>query len=174
MHIRNAVIEDVNRIQDLYKLVARQGNGIARSEDEITEDYIRKFITRSLENGLIIVAENPANPDELIGEVHAYKPGIEVFDHMLTNLTIVVHPYFQGKKIGRTLFTIFQEEIALHRPDIGRVELFTRESNTKAIKFYQSIGFTIEGRLEMRIRTPDKNYEADIPMGWQNPNFEFD
>jgi ribosomal protein S18 acetylase RimI-like enzyme len=174
MHIRNAVIEDLSRIQDLYKRVARQGNGIARSEDEITEDYVRKFITRSMENGLIIVAENPANPDELIGEMHAYKPGIEVFDHMLSNLTIVVRPEFQGKKIGRTLFTIFQEEIALHRPDIGRVELFTRESNTKAIKFYQSIGFMIEGRLEMRVRTPDKNYEADIPMAWQNPNFEFD
>ena len=174
MHIRNAVPGDVNKIQDLYKLVARQGNGIARQEHEITEDYVEKFITRSLESGLIIVAENPAKPDELIGELHAYKPGIDIFDHMLTNLTIVVHPDFQGKKIGRTLFTIFQEEIALHRPDIGRVELFTRESNTKAIKFYQSIGFTIEGRLEMRIRTPDKNYEADIPMAWQNPNFEFD
>jgi ribosomal protein S18 acetylase RimI-like enzyme len=174
MHVRNAVIEDLSKIQDLYKHIARQGNGIARSEDEITENYVRKFITRSLENGLIIVAENPANPAELIGEVHAYKPGIEVFDHMLSNLTIVVHPDFQGKKIGRTLFTIFQEEIALNRPDIGRVELFTRESNTKAIKFYQSIGFMIEGRLEMRIRTPDKNYEADIPMAWQNPNFEFD
>jgi ribosomal protein S18 acetylase RimI-like enzyme len=174
MHIRTAEISDVTPLAELYKAVARQGDGIARLEHEVTEEYVEKFISKSLENGLILVAENPANPQELIGELHAYKAGIEVFEHMLTNLTIVVHPEFQGKKIGRTLFTIFQEEIARNRSDIGRVELFTRESNLKAIRFYESIGFRIEGRLEMRIRTPDGNYEADIPMGWQNPNFEFD
>ena len=43
----------------------------------------------------------------------------------------------------------------------------------EAIALYQSRGFLIEGRLEMRIRTPDRHYEADIPMGWQNPNYEF-
>jgi putative acetyltransferase len=92
----------------------------------------------------------------------------------MTDLTIAVHPEFQGKKIGRTLFTIFLEEIATNRPDIGKVELITRESNLRAIQLYQSLGFRIEGRLEMRIKTPEGNYEADIPMGWQNPNFEFE
>jgi hypothetical protein len=28
--------------------------------------------------------------------------------------------------------------------------------------------------MEMRIKTRDDNYEADIPMAWLNPNFEFD
>jgi len=91
----------------------------------------------------------------------------------LSELTLVVHPQFQGRKIGRTLFTIFLEEIGRNRPDIGRIELVTRESNAKAIALYQSLGFRIEGRLEMRIRTTGHAYEADIPMGWQNPNFEF-
>jgi hypothetical protein len=35
------------------------------------------------------------------------------------------------------------------------------------------MGFLIEGRLEMRIKGSDGHYEADIPMGWENPNFEF-
>jgi putative acetyltransferase len=52
------------------------------------------------------------------------------------------------------------------------VELIARESNLKAIELYQSLGFLIEGRLEMRIKTTDNHYEADIPMGWQNPNYE--
>jgi ribosomal protein S18 acetylase RimI-like enzyme len=51
--------------------------------------------------------------------------------------------------------------------------LIARESNQKAIDLYQSMGFLIEGRLEMRIKSLDGHYEADIPMGWQNPNFEF-
>jgi ribosomal protein S18 acetylase RimI-like enzyme len=49
-----------------------------------------------------------------------------------------------------------------------------RETNLKAIAFYQSLGFRIEGRFEMRIKTTQKIYEADIPMMWQNPNYEFD
>ena len=92
---------------------------------------------------------------------------------MLGEVTILVHPKFQGKKVGRTILTIFLEEIARNRMDIGKVELVARESNLKAIELYQSLGFRIEGRLEMRIRTPERTYEADIPMGWQNPNFEF-
>lgn len=174
MHIRTAVPEDLFKIVKLYKTVAREEGSIARVEDEINETYVDEFLGKSLETGFIIVAEHPESPEELIGEMHAYKPGPRVFDHIFSHLTIAIHPAFHGKKIGRTLFTIFLEEVGLHRPDIARVELIVRESNHKAIKFYQSFGFQIEGRFEMRIKTPQKTYEADIPMMWQNPNYEFD
>jgi len=174
MHIRTAETEDFRSIRKLYQDVAQQPGGLARTSDEITDDYVSGFLHKSIESGLILVAEHPDNPGELIAEMHAYKPGPATFNHVYTDLTIVVHPDFRGKKIGRTLFTIFLEEIGLNRKDIGRVELIARESNTKAISFYQSFGFTIEGRLEMRIKTTDGDYEADIPMAWQNPHFEFE
>src|SRR5688572_7208756 len=158
MHIRTATIKDLEPIKTLYEQVARKGGGLARAEDEISSDYVLHFLEKSIASGLIIVAENPEREGELIGEVHAYKAGIQAFDHVLTDLTIAVHPAYQGKKIGRTIFTIFLEEIGLNRRDIGRVELIARESNTKAIEFYQSLGFRIEGRLEMRIRTTDGQY----------------
>lgn len=173
MHFRNAAIEDLPLIRKLYQEVSRQPGGIARREDEITHEYVGDFLEKSIERGLIIVAEHPDSPEELVAEIHAFNPGPSVFNHVFSQLTFVVHPAFQGRKIGRTIFTIFLEEIGVNRPDIGRVELIVRESNVKAIKFYQSFGFLIEGRLEMRIKTPDGNYEADIPMAWQNPNFEF-
>jgi ribosomal protein S18 acetylase RimI-like enzyme len=173
MHIRTAAPDDVQRIMQLYKEVAKVKGGIARLENEITEEYVENFLKKSLAAGLILVAIHPEDPERFVGEIHAYKPGIHVFKHLLSDLTIAVHPEFQGKKIGRTLFTIFLEEIALNHIDIGKVELLTREGNKKAIEFYQSLGFKIEGRLEMRIKTPQGIYEADIPMGWQNPNFEF-
>ena len=173
MHIRTADIDDFSRIKTLYKEVARHKGGIARLENEITDEYIESLITKSLATGLIIVAEHPDDPEQIIAEIHAYKAGISVFNHVLGELTLLVHPAFQGKKIGRTIFTIFLEEIGSNRHDIGKVELIARESNMKAIELYESLGFTIEGRLEMRIKTPEGNYEADIPMGWQNPNFEF-
>lgn len=173
MIYRIAVSDDLPRIVALYKAVAKAGGSIARQEAEITADYVSHFIARSLETGLIIVGEHPENPDELIAEVHAYKAGLNVFNHVLSELTLVVHPAHQGKKIGRTIFTIFLEEVGRNRPDIGKVELLTRESNTKAIALYNSLGFKVEGRMEMRIKTPQGLYEADIPMGWQNPNYEF-
>jgi ribosomal protein S18 acetylase RimI-like enzyme len=173
MHVRTADIDDFSKIKTLYKEVAKHHGGIARLEQEITEDYIENFLKKSLASGLIIVAENPEDPEQLIAEIHAYKAGISVFSHVLGELTLVVHPAFQGKKIGRTIFTIFLEEIGRNRPDVGRVELIARESNLKAIALYESLGFSVEGRLEMRIKTHEGNYEADIPMGWQNPNFEF-
>lgn len=173
MRYRTAVVEDLDRLLNLYKDVAAIEGGIARRESEITEDYIHHFLEKSFEKGLIIVAEHPDDSNKLIAEIHAYKPGVLVFDHVLTDLTVVVHPEFQGKKIGRTILTIFLEEVALNHPDVGRVELIARESNQKAITMYQSLGFLIEGRLEMRIKSSDGHYEADIPMGWQNPNYEF-
>ncbi|MFZ6010697.1 MAG: GNAT family N-acetyltransferase, partial [Bacteroidota bacterium] len=171
MYIRTAEMEDLPKIRSLYKDVARGGDGLARLEHEVTDDYIKNFITKSLATGLILVAEHPDDPERLVAEIHAYKPGIQVFNHVLSDLTIAVHPEFQGKKVGRTIFTIFLEEIGLNRTDIGRVELISRESNKKAIQFYQSLGFAIDGRFEMRIKNKDGAYEADIPMSWQNPNF---
>ncbi len=120
------------------------------------------------------MAEHPDDPEQLVGEVHGYPSDAGTFKHVLTDFNIAIHPQFQGRKIGRTLFTIFLEEIGRNRPDIGKVELFVRESNNRALALYQSMGFLIEGRMEMRVKTAQGLYEADIAMGWQNPNFEFD
>ncbi len=173
MVYRTADMSDLQRLITLYKIVAREEGGIARLEHEVTEKYVKNFLQRSLATGVIVVGENPESPDELVASIHGYKAGIKVFEHVLGDVTLVVHPRFQGKKIGRTILTIFLEEIGHNRMDIGKVELITRESNGKAIQLYESLGFRVEGRMEMRIKTTHHTYEADIPMGWQNPNFEF-
>lgn len=173
MHYRTATIDDIDRLIKLYKNVAGTEGGILRLEHEITKEYVHNFCKQSLDTGLIIVAEHPDDAEILIAEIHAYKHGVEAFDHVLGNLTIVVHPDFQGQRIGRTILTIFLEEIGRNRPTIGKIELIARESNEKAIALYQSMGFRIEGRLEMRIKRSDGHYEADIAMGWENPNFEY-
>jgi ribosomal protein S18 acetylase RimI-like enzyme len=173
MHYRNAERKDIPALVRLYREVADKSGGIARRKEEVSEEFVSAFVEKSLNNGLIIVLENENNPEELIAEIHAYKPGIRLLEHVMLELTILVDPRFQGKGIGRTIFMIFLDEIANHRPDVGRVELMTAESNVKAQRLYQSLGFFIEGRFEMRIRT-ETGYEADLAMSWQNPNFEFD
>jgi len=173
MHYRNATTDDVPALIRLYRRVAEISGGIARKSYEVTEEYVQTFVDRSLADGLIVVLENDEQPGELAAEIHAYRPGIELFAHVLSELTLLVDPAFQGKGIGRTIFTIFLDEVVNNRPDIGRVELLTGESNARALHLYQSLGFMIEGRFEMRGRTAT-GYEADIALYWQNPGFEFD
>lgn len=127
------------------------------------------FIEKSLESGIILTIEDPENPETLIAEIHTYKPGIRVFAHVFSDLTVVVHPDHQGKGIGKVLFRTLLQEIELKHQGIMRVELIARESNKKAIEFYKKLGFSIEGRLENRICDKKGKLEADIPMGWIRP-----
>jgi ribosomal protein S18 acetylase RimI-like enzyme len=173
MHFREATVEDIGAIVRLYKRVAAIEGGIARLAHEITDAYVEQFVAKSSERGLIIVCEHPTNKGEFIAELHGYRGDLKVFNHVLGDVTLVVDPDHQRKKIGKTILTIFLNEIAQYHPEVAKVELITRESNLGAIRLYQSMGFMVEGRLEMRVKTTAGLYEADIPMGWQNPNYEF-
>ena len=61
-----------------------------------------------------------------------------------------------------SVMKIIQNEM----PEIKRVELIARESNNKAIVFYKSLGFKVEGCLRNRIDGVSHKLENDIPMGW--------
>lgn len=161
--LHHAVLSDFDGIKALYQSVARQGGGIARTEDEITDDYIHHNLVSSISRGICYVAKVD---EQIVGEIHAYPPFPKLFAHILSDLTIAVHPKFQGTGVGRAIFSALLDEVKLHRPHILRVELFVRQSNLKAIAFYQSLGFEIEGHFQQRVRRPDGDLEADIPMAW--------
>jgi ribosomal protein S18 acetylase RimI-like enzyme len=169
--LRNATIEDIPHIYSLYQAVASNVGGLAREEDEITVEYVTSNVKKSLKTGIILVAQHPEEKI-IIGEVHSYALEPRVFSHVLSELTIAVHPQFQGLGIGRILFQKLLQEVSTNRPDFLRVELIARESNTKAIQFYQQLGFQIEGKLTRRINSKNGSYEADIPMAWFNKNFK--
>ena len=168
--VRHAQKEDFKGIFELYKKVAAHIQGIARVESEITEKYISHFMESALANGVELVVTNDQHENKIIAEVHCYKLFPQVFNHVLSELTIVVDPDFHGLGIGKKIFTHLLEFIKKNRKDILRLELIARESNKTAISFYQKIGFVIEGRFENRIKS-DKGLEADIPMAWFNPYY---
>ncbi len=163
MSIRRTTTDDIQSIFKLYKATASIPGGLARTADEITMAYISTFISRSLDRGLALVIERNGM---IVGEIHAYSPGIEVFKHMLSDLTICIHPDHQGLKLGRKIFQAFMAIVDTELVQIQRVELIARESNSKAIHFYESLGFKIEGRLTSRINGIAGKMEDDIPMGW--------
>jgi len=170
--IRHADPKDFRKIYELYAKVAIKTTGLARSGDEITEQYIHDVMKNSNDSGIELIIDNPDNPNQIIAEVHCYKLGPKTFSHVLSELTIAVDPDFQGKGIGRMIFTHLLDLIKNDRPDILRVELISRETNLKAISFYESLGFKREGKLEKRIKGEANEFEADIPMGWINPNYK--
>ncbi len=169
--VRPASLTDVPAIVDLYRRAARQGWGIARAEDEVTEAYVRHNLTQGTQRGYCLVAEHPAEEGRVVGEVHCYRLAPRLFDHMLSDLTVAVDPDFQGQGVGSLLFERLLRTVETERPDIRRIELNVRESNARAIALYEKMGFRREGRLENRVPTRNGGLEADIPMGWLNPNY---
>ncbi|OOG76544.1 GNAT family N-acetyltransferase [Algoriphagus sp. A40] len=167
--IKKSRVEYWPEILDLYRLVAQVSGKLARTSEEISGEYVKTFLKKSHETGLSLIAFEGMN---IVGEIHAYKLEPNVFSHVLSELTIAVHPDFQGKGIGKALFSAFLTEVETRRPDIFRVELISRESNKKAIQFYSSLGFQQEGRFEKRIDSGNGTFEADIPMAWTNPGFK--
>ena len=167
--IEPAQTKHLPEILDLYRLVAVQRDGIIRHEHEITEDYVRGFLEKSLQKGLILLARKETT---LIGEIHAYIPEIYAFRHILSELTIVVHPDYQGMGVGRKLFTQFLDTVKEQLRHIYRIELFVRAHNHKPHAFYQSLGFVDEGHHVNKILTGELTFETPIHMAWFNPCFD--
>ncbi|MBC7912506.1 MAG: GNAT family N-acetyltransferase [Pyrinomonadaceae bacterium] len=170
--VRKAISSDYDRVFKLYKTVAAGLGEFTRIESEITEDYVGYFFSRSLEQGIELVIANPENEDELIAEIHCYKPGQIMYLHILQDTVMAVHPDYQGKGFGKMLWNSLLTEILYNRRDVLRLELIIRETNYRTITYYKSLDFKIEGRFDRRVDSGIGKFEADIPMCWFNPNFE--
>ena len=168
MTIREAHLADFDGIFRLYKLVAAQGNGIARTEDEITEGYVRHNLTQGLADGIVLVVESDG---QIVAEIHTYRIGIRIFEHVLSNLTIAIHPEYQGQGIGFQLFSRLLEKVENEMPHILRVELHARNGNEAAIRLYKKLGFELEGYLKNRDKLADGSFYDDISFGWMNKNY---
>lgn len=90
--------------------------------------------------------------DQVIGYV-CVRPILEMA-HVL-NLAVV--PRFRQKDIGKALLDRALQELRSSRPDIGRITLEVRESNTAAIKLYENFGFKITGKRIGYYERPHEN-----------------
>jgi ribosomal protein S18 acetylase RimI-like enzyme len=168
--LRQSTTGDKPGILDLYLNVSGNIGGLARTSEEITYDYVDTFTSKASKNGMQFVIQCQRS-GSILGEIHCYKLEPKVFNHILSELTIAVLPEFQGQGLGRMLFQHLLHKVCEERRDILRVELIARESNQRAIAFYQKLGFRVEGRLLNRVKGT-ATFEADIPMAWMNDRFE--
>lgn len=162
--IRFATRQDLDAISTLHRTVARVSQGIARTEPELTDAYFGGLFDTVEKRGLMLIAVNGAG--QIVGEIHAAKTGLTIFDHNLMGLTIVVHPDEQGKGIGKQLFGAFLTEVQRRFPEVRRVELESRASNQKSIALYRSVGFMEEGRMKNKDCNADGSFEDSVLMAW--------
>lgn len=168
LEIKKAELNHKSELLNLYRRVADISDGIIRNGNEINDDYISDFLTKSVENGLILIG---LINGKIVGEIHAYTPQIYAFQHILTDLTIIVDPNNQGKGIGRKLFDSFLQKIKTDLNHIKRIELYTREHNERNVKFYESLGFINEGRQKDKIFISESKFETPLHMAWFNSNY---
>jgi RimJ/RimL family protein N-acetyltransferase len=161
--IRAGQERDREGLLGLYQAVASQAGALARRPEEIDAAYIKSFVDKALSAGVWLVAQDD---EGLCADIHASRPQPQDFQHVLGDLTVVVHPRVQGQGLGRRLFTAFLEHVRQDETGISRVELITRESNARARKLYESLGFQQEGRLRGRVRHPGGRIEDDLFYAW--------
>jgi len=172
MIIRKATPDDLPQLTELHQEVARISQGIARTEGEVSEQYLRDLYQHISQQGLMLVGIE-VETNELIAEMHASKYGLHIFEHILTSLTIVVKPTYQGRGVGKSLFTAFLREVDENWPEIGRIELESRSTNQKSIGLYKSLGFVQEGRMVNKTRNADGRYEDSLLFARTKSGFPF-
>ncbi|WP_074410263.1 MULTISPECIES: GNAT family N-acetyltransferase [Aquimarina] len=169
LKIKKAELKNKDELLQLYKKTAEVDDGIIRNTNEVNLEYISQFLENSINNGHILIA---LIHHKIVGEIHAYTPSIYAFQHILTDVTIVVDPNHQGKGIGRKLFEQFLENVKTDLTHIFRVELYTREHNDRNVRFYKSLGFINEGRQKDKIFISNSKFETPLHMAWFNPNYK--
>jgi ribosomal protein S18 acetylase RimI-like enzyme len=160
--IRPLSLMDVDALVTLHRATAAAPGGLARTPEEIDAAYASGFVAKTSVGGIALGAWADG---ALAGEIHAGRMGIAQFAHVLTDLTVAVHPAWQGRGVGSALFRALFAQAAALKPKVERVELMAREGNSEAIRLYERLGFQIEGRFPGRVRMPDGSTEADIAMG---------
>ena len=161
IEIRRTTRDDADGLVELYRAAGETG-GLARRRHEVEARHIAYYLDHSLEGGLSLVA---VGNGRIVGELHGWPMEPEQFAHVLSDVTIAVHPEAQGQGTGRRLFEAFILEVRTSMPQIRRIELACRESNARAIGLYRSLGFAVEGRLKGRVYDPAGFYEDDLIMG---------
>lgn len=165
--IRKATIDDQENLLLLYKKVASKSEGLARTSNDISEEYIFDLLNKGITTGLALVV---VDGDKIIGSMIKCRLEIEFLAHILSQGSVLIDPDHQRRGLGSQLMKTFLQEVENSYPHILRVEIMVRESSP-AMKLYEKLGFAKEGRFDRGVRKSDQSLEAGIPMCWFNPRF---
>jgi RimJ/RimL family protein N-acetyltransferase len=161
IRIRPAIVADAAAIWRAEMETAEIPGRLASRPHELQLAAFEKRI-RDLEAiGCYVVA---TEDERVCGHAFLEPMPLEAVQHVY-RLTIVVHPGYNGRGIGTQLLRRLQHW-AHDRDGLHKIELHVRATNESAIRLYQRLGFTEEGRHRDRVKLPDGSFVDDIAMAW--------
>ncbi|MEX1002904.1 MAG: GNAT family N-acetyltransferase [Crocinitomicaceae bacterium] len=169
MKFRLAYSTDRPAIANIYNDVSGKVRGIARRPEEITETYIFSLLNKPANQCIFLVLEN--EDQQIVGFVHAEKMPLAIYNHILTNYTIVIDPDMQSKGYGELIFVEFLNYLTKNRPDVKRLEMESMVVSERIEKFEQ-LGFKVEATIKERARGVDGKFYDQALLAWENPNFK--
>lgn len=161
MKIRAATVSDASALCEAELATAAVPGHLASRPEEISVPGVAARIRTATDAGCFFVAEADG---KLIGHVVLEPMSLLAIQHVY-RLTLIVHPGQTGRGVGTALLQHIQHWAEL-RPDLHKIELNVRATNTGAIRLYARMGFQEEGRLRQRIKLPDGTFIDDLLMAW--------
>lgn len=166
--LREATRLDAHANARILKEVSDRGL-VARA-DEVDPAAVSRQIeaARAAANSLVIVAAVPDHDDDRVIGLLTLEGAPLLRLHDVARLNMAVSPAFHGQGIGRELV-----EHAMRCADasgqIRKIELLIRANNERALRLFERLGFTEEGRLRARLRLDDGTYVDDVCMARFKP-----
>jgi putative acetyltransferase len=143
------------------RAIAAEPGFLASLPSELVDDRFAQKIAAlaQADNGCFLVAEADGR---IVGHGVLDPLPLARIRHVV-HLTLVAHPGWQGRGVGRALLAAL---IAWARatPAVEKIELNVRASNTRAQALYLAMGFTEMGRWQRRHKLGPGVYLDDVAM----------
>lgn len=159
--IRKAKPEDAPVLTAAEREIAKTPGRLASHPDELKDENFREKIASlsKSDSGIYLVVEEKG---DIVGHAFLEPHKLASTAHVVV-LNMAIHEGHQSKGIGKMLLN-YLIEWAKSNPKIEKFELQVRSSNIRAIKLYESMGFTEEGRKTKRLKYGPNQYVDDIYM----------
>ena len=159
--IRPARVEDAPVLAQAERAITATPGFLVSQPHELSDERFAQKIAflDSADNGRYLVAEAEGR---IVGHGMLDPLPLAAVRHVV-HLTLVAHPGWQGRGVGRALL---ESLIAWARaaPAVEKIELNVRSSNTVAQALYRKLGFTEVGRWSRRVKIGPAQYLDDVAM----------
>lgn len=170
MTIRNATLDDVQEIGELYIDTIRNFPDVLLiQEHEITKEYIENIIYKAEEGGIarVTVIDN-----KIVGFIKGELADKTRRKHTLCNIPVMIHRDYQKTRVGYNLIKDWCNYIETERQDIRYMIFGAFSNNTQSIKLFKHFGGKILFELKDELRLHENKYIDHICMVWENKNFQ--
>ncbi len=158
VHIREARVEDAERLHAFYKVVTTETEFLITKPDEVftvSEERALINVYRSTFNRLYLVALSGSS---VVASLKIAGGRRKRVSHS-GELSIAVRRDFWGRGLGRRMMEM---GISWAKGVLKRIELNVVDNNDRAIRLYESLGFKLEGVKKRAVRLSDGFHDVYI------------